>query len=130
VSAAPSLTPQEPEQPRIIAFPGTSLSVAEAATALGVAESTLRRQLKQAATDQSSEAQVVCEYRNRELMATRKGPRTPWRIQFAGEPPAAPAEIRYEELKLAMLPIAQERALEHKPERPWWKFWMRLRRGL
>ena len=126
MSAAPSLTPSEPDQPRIIAFPGTSLSVAEAAAALGVAESTLRRQLKQAAALQGSETQVVCEYRSRELMATRKGPRTPWQVQFAGAPPA---EIRYEELKVAMLPMAQERALEHTAERPWWQFWVRRRRS-
>ena len=128
VSAAPSLPqPSSPAEPRIIAFPGTTLSVAEAATALGIAESTLRRHLKGAAANQASETQVNCDYRGRLFIATRKATRTPWQIQFAGEPPPPAPELGYSDLRVAMLPIAQERALEHTPERRWWKFWARRR---
>jgi hypothetical protein len=129
VSAAPSLSPIEPTlaQPRIIAFPGTALSLREAATALGVAESTLRRQLKNASAAQSSETQLTCDYRGRQFVATRKAVRTPWQIQFAGDTPPPVAPLGYDELRVAMLPMAQERALEHTPERPWWKLWVRRR---
>jgi hypothetical protein len=128
MSAQPSLTAttETPSEPRIVAFPGTALSLAEAAAAIGVAESTLRRHLKVAAEVQGNETSLRCEFRGRSFSAMRKAPRTPWRIVL--ESPAAGIEaatLRYEELRVAMLPLAGDRALDHTPERPWWKFWAR-----
>jgi hypothetical protein len=132
MSAQPSspATIETPSEPRIVAFPGTALSVVEAAAAIGVAESTLRRHLKLAAEAQGSETDLRCEFRGRRFSAMRKGPRTPWRIVL--ESPSAGIEagmLRYDDLRVAMLPLAGDRALEHTPERPWWKFWVGLRRS-
>jgi hypothetical protein len=128
MSAQPSLpaTSGAPSEPRIVAFPGTALSVVEAAAAIGVAESTLRRHLKLAAEAQASETDLRCEFRGRVFSAIRKAPRTPWRIVLEPRPAGVDAAtLRYEELRVAMLPLADDRALEHTPDRPWWKFWAR-----
>lgn len=126
MSAAPTLPARQPDstdETRIIAFPGTELSVAEAASVLGVAESTLRRHLKRGSEEQGSETQVEGDYRGRPFVATRNGPRTPWKVKFT--PAVQDPSSHYDDLKVAMLPISQERALEHTPQRPWWKFWSR-----
>jgi transposase-like protein len=116
----------------MIAGQGTRLSVREAATELGVAESTLRRVIKQATADGGSPTHAECEYRGRFFRATRKADRQPWQVVFDNEEPliddvshAAVARVdgRIAELRVAMLPVSQEPALEHTPERRWWKFW-------
>jgi transposase-like protein len=126
VSAAPQLTPSDPES-----VAAAYLTVREAAAMLGVAESTLRRTIKQASVGQSA-TYAECEYRGRALTVTRSAERQPWRVVFLDESmtdvsraAVARVDARIADLRVAMLPVVQEPALEHTSERPWWKFWAR-----
>ena len=124
VSAAPHLTTTNDESEAV-----EYLTVREAAATLGVAESTLRRTIKLASEGQSA-TYAECEYRGRTFTATRSAGRQPWRVVFLAEgmkdvsrAAVARVDARIADLRVAMLPVMQERALEHVPERPWWKFW-------
>jgi predicted transcriptional regulator len=134
VSAAPQLFPSDPDSDAgtIIAAGGTHLTVREAASLLGIAESTLRRTIKQSAEARGSDTFATCEYRGQVFTATRKAARQPWKVVFreatdeqgdVSRAAIARVDGRIAQLRVAMLPVAQEPALEHIPGRPWWKFW-------
>ena len=134
VSAAPQLFPNEPESgadPNATAMDG-QMTVREAAGVLGVAESTLRRTIKQAADKCGSTIYAAGSYRGRGFTAMRDGDRLPWQVVFdknasvaddVSHEAVARVDGRIAELRVAMLPVAQEPALEHVAERRWWKFW-------
>ncbi len=94
----------------------------------------MRRVIKHASAESGSPTYAECVYRDRAFRATRGADRQPWQVVFDVEEPliddvshAAVARVdgRIAELRVAMLPVSQEPALEHTPDRRWWKFWGR-----